>query len=154
MKHTIKLIIKYILYGISLGCTSFVIMCLFYFIGGNQDLLELIFKHFAKHSIGAMIIGIACGTTAIIYQFNRPCVFVKIIIHFCIGIGVFYPVAIYLDWIPFYPNKVIFTILQFLFSCSIFLTIWLCFYLFNRNEAKRINQRLKELEQNNINTRN
>ncbi len=151
MKHTVKLVIKYILYGISLGCTSFVIMCLSYFIGGGQDLLTLIVNDFARQSIGAIIIGIACGTTAIIYQFNRPCILIKIIIHFCVGMGVFYPVAIYLGWVPFYPDKITFTILQFLFSCGIFMAIWFCFYLFNRNEAKRINKRLRELEQNDIN---
>jgi len=146
MKQTVKLVIKYILYGISFGCTFLVVMCLFYFIGGKKDLLTPIFKDFARQSIGAMIVGIACSGTSIVYQFNRPCVLVKIIIHFCVGLGVFYPVAIYLGWLPFYPDRVIFTTLQFLSPCVIFMAIWLCFYLFNRNEAKKINERLRELE--------
>lgn len=150
MKRTVKLVIKYILYGISLGCTSFVIMCLSYFWGGGEDLLMLICKDFARQSAGAMLVGIACGGTAIIYQFNRPCGFVKVLIHFCVGMGVFYPVAIYLGWFPFYPDRMLFTVVQFLFSCGIFMAIWFCFYLFNRNEAKRINERLRELECENI----
>lgn len=149
MKHTIKLILKYTLYGISLGCTFFVIMCLFYSIWGGEDFLIVIFKDFTRQSIGAMIIGIACGGTSVVYQFDRPSAFLKIIIHFCIGMGVFYPTAIYLGWIPFYPDRKILTILQFLSSCSIFMIIWSCFYLFHRNEAKRINKRLRELEQDN-----
>lgn len=151
MKHTVKLIIKYILYGISLGCTFFVIMCLSYFVGGGKDLLVPIFKDFARQSAGAMVVGIACGSTSIIYQFNRPSGFLKIIIHFCVGMGVFYPVGISLGWIPFYPDRIIYTILQFLSSCGIFMIIWSCFYLFHRNEAKRINKRLRELEKDNIN---
>lgn len=150
MKHTVKLVIKYILYGISLGCTFFVIMCLSFFVGGGEDLLALIFKDFARQSIGAMVVGISCGGTAIIYQSSHLSGFAKRIIHFCVGMGVFYPVAIYLGWIPFYPNRISFTVLQFLFSCGIFMIIWFCFYLFNRNEAKRINERLRELEQDNI----
>lgn len=146
MKQTIKLVIKYIFYGISLGCTFFVFMCLSFFAFGGEDLLMHIFQDFARQSIGAMIVGIACGGTSIIYQFNRPAGFVKIVIHFCVGMGVFYPVAIYLGWIPFYPDRVVHTASQFLFSCSIFMAIWFCFYLFNRNEAKRINERLRELE--------
>lgn len=149
MKHTVKLAIKYILYGISLGCTFFVIMCLSFFVGGGEDILMLIFKDFARQSIGAMIVGIACGGTAIVYQFERPSVVLKIIIHFCVGMGVFYPAAIYLGWIPFYPDRMILTVLQFLSSCVIFVIIWFCFYLFNRNEAKKINKRLRELEWNN-----
>lgn len=149
MKQIVKLVIKYILYGISLGCTFFVIMCLSYFVFGGEDLLVPIFKDFARHSLGAMIIGIACGGTSIVYEFDRPSDFLKIIIHFCIGMSVFFPVSICLSWIPFYPDRIIFTVLQFLSSCGIFMVIWFCFYLFNRNEAKRINKRLRELEQNN-----
>ena len=137
MKHTVKLIISYILYGISLGCTFFIIMCLSYF------------NDFGRQSIGAMLVGVACGGTAVIYQFDRPSGFWKIIIHFCVGMGVFYPVAIYLGWFPFHPDRIMYTILHFLSSCGIFMIIWLCFYLFNRNEAKIINKRLKELEQEN-----
>ncbi len=150
MKLTVKLAMKYILYGISLGCTSFVVMCLSFYVGGGEDLLMLICKDFARHAIGAMLVGIACGGTAVIYQFGRPSGLVKVLIHFCVGMGVFYPVAIYLGWIPFYPDRALFTVLQFLFSCGIFMVIWSCFYLFNRKEAKRINQRLRELERQDI----
>lgn len=150
MKHTVKLIIKYILLGISMGCTFFVIMCLSYFIFGGKDILADIFNDFARHSVGSMLIGVACGGVAVIYQFEQPCFLFKIIIHFCIGMGVFYPVAIYLKWFPFYPDRIVFTVLQFLSSCAIFMLIWFCFYLFNRNEANRINRRLKELERDNL----
>lgn len=146
MKHTVKMILKYIFYGISIGCTFFVIMCLSFFIGGGEDLLMSICKDFARHSVGAMIIGIACGSTSILYQFDHPSVFWKIVIHFCVGMGVFYPVSIYLGWIPFYSDRILIVVLQFLCTCVIFMVIWFCFFLFNRNEAKRINKRLRDLE--------
>lgn len=149
MKQTVKLVIKYILYGISWGCTFFVMMCLAFFVAGGEVLLMPIFKDFARHAVGAMIVGIACGGTAVVYQFHRLSGLVQTIIHFCVGMGVFFPTAIYLGWIPFYPDRVIYTILQFLLSCVIFMAIWLCFYLFNRNEAKKINEKLRELERDN-----
>ncbi len=145
MKQMIKLVSKYIFYGISLGCTSFVLMCLSFYLFGGEAFLAMIFEEFARQSIGAMVIGIACGGTAIIYQFDKPSAMVKTIIHFSVGMGVFYPTAISLGWIPFHPDQIIYTVLQFLGSCGIFMIIWLCFYLFNRNEAKMINERLKEL---------
>lgn len=153
MKHTVKLILRYILYGISLGCTFFVIMCLSFFIGGGEEFLTSIFRDFGRQSVGAMIVGIACGGTAVVYQFNRLSVFMKTLIHFCVGMGVFYPTAVYLGWIPFFPDNIIITVLQFLFSCGIFMAIWFCFYLFNRSEAKRINERLRELQRNDIGTK-
>lgn len=149
MKGIVKLVVKYILYGISMGCTSFVIMCLSYYIGGGEEVLASIFQDFARQSIGAVIVGIACGGTAVVYQLDRLSGFAKTAIHFCVGMGVFYPTAIYLGWFPFYPDRIIYTVLQFLCACAIFMAIWLCFYLFNRNEAKRINERLRELERDN-----
>ena len=146
MKQIVKLVIKYILYGISLGCTFFVIMCLSFSIGGGEEFLELIFQDFARQSAGAMAVGVACGGMAIVYQFDRLSGFVKVMIHFFVGMGVFYPVAISLGWIPFFPGRILHTVLQFLASCCIFIVIWFGFYLFNQNEAKRINERLGEME--------
>ena len=147
MSHTMKLIMKYVFYGISLGCTFFVVTCLVLFLGREKELLEPIFSDFGRQSIGAMIIGLACGTTSVIYQFQRPSGWLKILIHFCVGMGVFYPIAIHLGWIPFHPEQIMITILRFICSCAIFMIIWFCFYQFNRKEAKIINQRLKELNQ-------
>ncbi|MCI8711259.1 MAG: DUF3021 domain-containing protein [Ruminococcus sp.] len=149
MKRTSKLIIKYLLFGISLGCTFFMVTCLAFSLAGREDILMLICKDFARQSAGAMLVGIAGGGTSVIYQFDRPSSFSKRIIHFCVGMGVFYPVAICLGWIPFYPGNVTLTLLQLLFTCGIFMLIWSCFYLFNRSEAKRINERLRELERDN-----
>lgn len=154
MKHIVKLTFKYILYGISIGCTSFVIMCLSYSVLGGEDTLMQIFEDFTRQSVGAVLVGIACGGTAIVYQFDRPSYFWKIIIHFCVGMGVFYSTALYLGWIPFYPDRKIIMVLQFLSSCCIFMAIWCCFYLFNRNEAKKINKRLKKLELDSISNKN
>lgn len=152
MKQIIKLVATYIFYGISWGCTFFVFICLSYFIGSGEDALVPIFKDFARQSAGAIIVGIACGSTSVIYQFSRPSGIWKIAIHFLVGMGVFYPVSIYLGWIPFHPDRILLTALQFLFSCGIFMAIWLCFYLFHRKEAKKINKRLMELEQDNTNS--
>ena len=90
--------------------------------------------------------GVACGTTAVVYQFERFSTMTKFIIHFVIGMGGFYPVALYLGWIPFDPDRILYTVLQFFISCGIFVGIWLCFCLFNRSDARKINNRLRELE--------
>ncbi len=150
MRQTVKLIIKYILYGISEGCTFFVICCLLFSAGGREDISASIYNDFARQSAGAMLVGIACGTTAVVYQINGPSLLMKTIIHFCVGMGVFYPVAIYLGWIPWFPGQIVYTVLQFTVSCCIFMAIWFVFYLLNRKEAKKINERLRELERSNV----
>ncbi len=146
MKFNVKMVLQYIIYGISLGCTSFVIMCLGFFAAGGKDFLAPVFANFAKQAVGAMIVGIACGGTAIVYRCGGLSRLAQTAIHFFVGMGVFYPVAIYLGWIPFHPGKPLFSVMQFLLACGIFMAIRFCFYLFYRKEAKEINERLKELE--------
>lgn len=149
MKQMVRLVIKYTCYGISWGCTCFVLMCSIWITCSKESIAPLLLNDFVKHAAGAVLVGLACGGTAIVYQLERLSGTAKVLIHFGIGMGVFYPTALYLGWIPFYPERIWYTILQFLFSCGIFMAIWLCFYLFNRSEAKRINDRLQELHEGN-----
>ena len=146
MKFWVLLGIKYFCYCISWGCTVLVFSCLTAYAINKEAYLSLIMEDFARHAIGAMIVGVACGGSAIVYQAERLSTMTKFIIHFGIGMGGFYPVALYLGWIPFYSDRMLYTVLQFLFSCGIFVGIWLCFYLFNRSDARKINNRLRELE--------
>lgn len=147
MKYWIKMGVKYLCYGISWGCTVLVFICLAAYTMDEKAYFTLITEDFARQAIGAMLVGIACGGSAIVYQVKRLSVMTKFAIHFGIGMGGFYPVALRLGWIPFHSDRILYTVLQFLFSCGIFAGIWLCFYLFNRNDARKINDRLRELEQ-------
>lgn len=147
MKYWIKLGIKYLCYGISWGCTVLVFAGLVTYTMDDPAYFTLITDDFARHALGAMIVGVACGGTAVVYQFERLSIMTKFLIHFGIGMGGFYPVALYLGWIPFAPDRILHTVLQFFVSCGIFVGIWLCFCLFNRSDARKINDRLRELEQ-------
>lgn len=149
MKQHLKLIVKYLCYGISWGCTVLVLNTLIgYFVSGKSYAI-LIAEDYARQALGSIAVGISCGSTAVIYQFRRPSWGVKLLIHFVIGMGVFYPTAVWLGWIPFFPGHPLYTVLQLIFSCGIFMAIWLCFYLFNRRDAKKINDRLRDLEREN-----
>lgn len=145
-KQIVKLMIGYLCCGISWGCTCLVLVCLIYKALGAEEGLALIFADFTKHAAGSVLVGIACGSTSIVYRFERPSLVVKVAIQFVVGMGVLYPVACCLGWIPFYPDRPLYTLMQFFVSCMIFAGIWFCFYFFNRGEAKRINDRLRELE--------
>lgn len=150
MKQPIRLILKYLFYGISCGCTFFVFTCLFlYFTGGEKNLMPIV-QNFSGQALGAMVTGIACASTSVIYQFDRIALRYKILTHFVIGLGTFYPVAIYLKWIPFYSGNILYTVVSILISCAIFTAIWLIFFLFECIEAKSINQKLKEMEKDNL----
>ncbi len=150
MKSMAKLIIRYLCYGISLGCTFFVFTCLFGCLAAGNEFLSPVMADFARQSLGAVLTGIGFGTTAVISQFERPSGLTKLLIHFLIGMGIYYPTAFYLGWIPFYRAKLLYTVLQLLISCGVFFAIWLCFYLFNRNEARKINSKIREFQQDDV----
>lgn len=148
MKHPIKLIIKFLFRGIAWGCTFFVFFCLLTFYWQGKDFLFAILEYYPKHAVGSMLVGIGYGSTAIVYVWERPSLLTKAGIHFFVGTGIFYCVAFYLTWIPPQPNR--YLILEFLVSCVTFAVIWSVFYLFNRKEARTINDRLKELTKSNF----
>ena len=147
MKQQIRLIVKFLFWGISWGCTFFVCYCLCCHVFGAEAILSTILNDFVKHAVGCILVGIGFVTTPIVYVSRRIPFGAKVAIHFTVGMSIFYPVAIYLGWFPLHPNHLIRTMLQFLLSCGIFAVIWLFFYLFQINDAKKINDRLKMLEQ-------
>lgn len=150
MKQMVKLIIKYLSLGISYGCTFFVCTCLILFLAGGEKALIPITQNFSHQAIGAVLTGIACASTAIVYEFDNISFRYKVLIHVAVGMGTFYPVAFSLKWISFYPEKIWNTVIQILITCGIFAIIWLIYFFLSYMEARKINQRLKEMENSNL----
>lgn len=143
-KKTVIKLLKYLYWGISWGCTFFVLTCLIgYFLGGRAY-LDPIVDQFPRHAAGSILVGIACGSTSIVYTLEKLSHSLQIIIHFTVGMGIYFLTAFYLEWIPgqLSWNLVSFVVIGILS----FVAIWTAFYLYNKNEAKKWNQRLKEME--------
>lgn len=144
MKHPVKLILKFLLRGITWGCTYFVFFCFIAYYLQGKDFLLTILEQFPKHALGSMVVGIGYGSASVVYVWERPSLVVKAGIHFFVGTGIFFVVAFRLAWIPMQTGGDL--ALEFLISCVTFALMWCVFYLFNRKEARAINERLKELE--------
>ncbi|MGN0288549.1 MAG: DUF3021 domain-containing protein [Lachnospiraceae bacterium] len=144
MKISVKLIIQYLAFGISWGCTFFVLVSMIIFLTEGETAMSYLVDDFPRQAGGSVLAGIAFGTTSIIYRFERLSKRGQVLIHFAVGMGVFYPVSILLGW--FSLERITHIILQLVISIAGFIVIWFCFYLFYRNEAKQINARLRELE--------
>lgn len=143
MKHPVRLILRYLFRGIAWGCTYFVFFCLLVFFWQGKDFLLAIAEDFPKHAVGTIFVGIGYCFPAILYEFERPSLLMKAVIHYFIGTITFFFIASYLAWIPLQSSWHI--ILEFFVSCVTFAVIWSGFYLFRCREAKRINKRLQEL---------
>lgn len=147
MTRRLLTIVKYLYRGISWGCVFFLFFCLFGYLYAGEAFLQPIMLDFARQVLGSVLVGIACGSTAIVYTSERLPFVIQVLIHFVVGLGVFFPTAVYLGWIPYAPENPLATILQFLLACAIFAAIWGCFYLYNRHEARVINRRLRDMDQ-------
>lgn len=144
MKKTMIKGIKYLYWGISWGCTFFVLTCLLLYFMGGSAYLERIMNQFPKHALGSCIVGIACGSTSIVYTMEKLSRGIQILIHFTVGLGVYFLTAFYLEWIP---RQGSWSLAAFLaVGILSFIVIWALFYLYNKKEAQKWNQRLKELE--------
>lgn len=138
-----KRILKYFIIGISWGCTFYVLTLLTGVLTVGNAFLEPIVNDFVRHTVGAILVGILCGTTSIVYTFARLPMWSRIAIHFSVGISGYLAVAWHLRWIPVETG--IRLLISVIIAICIFTAIWSVFYFINRSEAKKVNKRLQEL---------
>ena len=136
---------KYLLYGISWGWSFFVLINIIGYLAAGQRYLEPLMENFVSQALYAALVGIACGSTSIVYTFDRLPWAAQIAIHFVVGIGTYFAVAFTQGWIPLMNvwSAVIFIVIGIL----IFAGIWSGFYFFNMAEARRVNEKLKQMEE-------
>ena len=147
MKHTVPVILKHLYWGISCGCTLFVLECLVKFLLGGAAGLASVTDDFVRQVAGYILVGVACVSTTAVYHLRRLSFRRKVILHFAIGLGVLYSVSLYLGWLPVHPGQAVYSLFQALIQLGVFVAIWLACYLLNRHEARQINVRLRQLEQ-------
>lgn len=145
-----KLVIKYLYLGLSLGCMAFVCICLLGYLTGGEAFLEPVIRDFPRTVLGVAIIGIACGSTSVVYRIERFPMGIKVLIHAVAGMGAFYAVSFFLGWFSFGSSQMTSFMLPFLVFFIFFGIIWMCFYLYGRQDARKINDRLRELESEEI----
>ena len=137
-------IFKYIMFGISWGCLFFVITCLIGNAVAGESYLMAVMKDFNRQALGAMVVGMGYGTTAIVYNSERLPFGLQVFIHFAVGTGIYFPVALSLGWMTL--DSPAYLAVTIIISILTFFIVWSAFYFYYRAEARRMNLRLKELE--------
>ena len=97
---SVKKVINYLFLGISWGCTFFVFTCLIGYLISGPAFLAPIVNNFPRQALGAVFVGIACGSTSIVYRIDRLSLGIQILIHFTLGMSGYFLAAFYLGWIP------------------------------------------------------
>lgn len=139
-------IIKHIGFGISMGCTVFVMGCLIgYWIAGDF-FLEVVMSNYTQQVIGSVVVGLGCILPTHIYKIDRLTFLQQSLCHFFIAIVIFIVTAFLLKWIPIFSIKL--TLLLLLFSVFLFAVVWLLFYLHAQSEVKKMKKKIFEQSAN------
>lgn len=140
----LRKILKYLFGGIAWGCTFFVLVNLIGAFTVGEPFLYLVKEDFVRQALGAMLCGVFCTFPAIVYTFDRLPYGLKAGIHFGVGLTGYFVTAYKLGWMPV---RSVGQVVGFVgLGTGIFFAIWFGFYLFNRIEARRVNERLRQLE--------
>ncbi len=145
-----KKILKYLFHGVLWGWSFFIVICLIVDLFDIEPMREIVFRYFTRNVLASTVTGIGFGTTSIVYTFERLRFWQQTMIHFCVGMGVYFPVAFGMGWIPSISAPIIMT--SVLIAIVVFFLIWSGFYLYSRHEAKAINEKLKSQDTENQKT--
>lgn len=106
-------------------------------VAGNLDMV--------RSGIAAIIIGIGFGIPAVVYKTDLP-QWIKIIIHMGIGCLIMTGASMLGGWLP--VDKGLPTMLKMLtVQLAAAFAIWSYYYISARIESKKINRKIRELQQ-------
>ena len=143
MRETMKNLIKNTITSIGIALTVFCVTGMVFDIAydGNFSLDNY---QFSKMVIGCIIVGLGFGLPAMIYQKdNLPMPF-KIIIHMGTGC-IIYTIVAYRFWRLSGKTIISNRIIAAIFQIALAFIIWGGFMLHYRNDARKMNEKIKEL---------
>jgi len=136
--------IKYIFFGILMGCTVLVIMGMIVALFQGET-FQTSSSEFIKMGIGSMIIGVGFSVPSMIYSNEKMAYVLKVLIHLGIGMLIYLGVSIWLGWMPL--DLGVGGIVTYIFiAIAIAVLIWSGFFLYYRHEAKKINEKIQALK--------
>lgn len=138
-------LLKLIGNGIAWGCT----ICMFILITGSliagDGFLAMTSERFLAQAIGSIIVGIGFTVPSLIYDRESLSRGMQTLIHMGIGFFIYFLVALNLGWIPVEFGWQM-TVLSILIAVAFAFAIWFGFYLYNKREAKKLNQQLETMK--------
>ena len=135
----IKSITKHLIYGLAGGSLLLVMYIIFLDL---SDGLYAFFDNFTINALGYLVIAVGFSMSAIVYEFERPALWLKISINVFVGFGIFFLVGLNIGIISLESPTWI--IISVVIAVIIFFVACFIDYLFSTREAKAINKKLKE----------
>ena len=140
----LKKVLKGIAGGVAWGCVfATVVNIIGYGIQGNAWFEGMKFG-FTAQVLAAMLVGIGWVLPTIVYQYERFSLAVQTLIHMTVGFVVYIPCMLYMGWVPVEQGTgmILFVVLA---MAILAVVIWFCFYLYYKNEARKMNRKLQNM---------
>ena len=139
----IKSIIKHLIYGLAGGSLLLVVYIMFLDLSGG---LYAFFDNFTINALGYLAIAVGFSMSAIVYEFERPALWLKISINVFVGFGIFFLVGLNIGIISLESPTWI--VINVAIASVLFIVAYFGDYLYNKREANAINKKLKEEDSN------
>lgn len=137
----VKLIVKYLLLGITWGC-FFLVANIIVFELIDSEHLQFVFENFTLVAIGFIFVSIGFISSSIVYEIERFSLAAKLIIHIAVGVSVMLLVGFWLGIFSEENQSII--ILNVVINALILFAVWVGHYLHDKRRVEKINQRLLE----------
>ena len=144
MKNTIsiKKIVCNTICGICLGCTVFTLLGIILAFIDNKYLM-MTSSEFIINAICSIVSGVGFYLPSIVYENDKISRGLQVLVHMGVGLTVYLVCSFYAGWIPV-ERGILVTITSIIIMITISFIIWFGFYIYNKNEAKKINAKLQE----------
>lgn len=97
---------------------------------------------FLKSSLGSIFCGWFFSVTPLYFEIQSLRLFQQTALHFVTVAALYFILSFGIGWIPFNAKSIAFFIGLFLI---VYAVIWIAFYLYFRNEAKKLNDDLQHI---------
>lgn len=97
---------------------------------------------FFENSLACLFCGWFFAVTPLLFEIKSLKLAQQTALHFTSAALLFFALSFAIGWIPFNVNSILFFAVMFLL---IYAGIWLGFYLYFRNEAKKLNKELLKI---------
>lgn len=138
-----KKIISVTAMGISWGFTVLVFYMTVSAIINSDFFSNLTSAEFIKQVICSAIVGLGFSVPSLIYRNENLSRWLQVVIHLGIGFAIYICVAFYAGWIPI-EFGLLPVVISLVISVVFALLAWMCFSLYYRKQAEKINEKIIE----------
>ncbi|WP_042458776.1 DUF3021 domain-containing protein [Neobacillus dielmonensis] len=126
--------------GIFFGGFMVVLITNLYILFGGYEMIDG--PIFLKNSIGSVLCGWFFTVSSLYFENRSLKLFQQTILHFLTVTILYLILALTIGWIPF---TILTILLTFFISLVVYTIFWIAFYLYFKNQARKLNDDLKRL---------